>query len=160
MGAPGASEREAAPPGHVAPRPTPRRPGHGAQYACHRCFDSHIVYPITGKWPLLRVAMYGPPSGNKLLNIAWQSWRRIQARRSTCLLRVFYCGLCSADGSSPWSYRGAFIIASTPYSCVGFGDQHRGIVDVVLFVECLVFRQCGLYYLLTYWGDNDTTKTT
>ena len=22
--------------------------------------------------------------------------------------------------------RGAFIIASTPYSCVGFGDQHRG----------------------------------
>ena len=23
---------------------------------------------------------------------------------------------------------GAFIIASTPYSCVGFGDQHRGIV--------------------------------
>ena len=24
--------------------------------------------------------------------------------------------------------RGAFIIASTPYSCVGFGDQHRGIV--------------------------------
>ena len=30
-------------------------------------------------------------------------WRRIQARRSTCLLRVFYCELCSADGSSPWS---------------------------------------------------------
>ena len=52
-----------------------------------------------------------------------QGWRRIQARRSTCLL----CELCSVDGPSPWSW-GRFIIASTPCFCVGIGDQHSGIV--------------------------------
>ena len=43
-------------------------------------------------------------------------------------LRVFYCELCSAPTGRVLGLRGAFIIASTPYSCVGFGDQHRGIV--------------------------------
>ena len=53
-----------------------------------------------------------------------QGWRRIQARRSTCLLLRT---VCSVDGSSPWSW-GRFIIASTPCFCVGIGDQHSGIV--------------------------------
>ena len=61
----------------------------------------------------------------------------------------------SVDVSSTASYaaptgrvpglRGAFIIASTPCSCVGVGDQHSGIV--VLLKSS---RQCSLYYLLTY----------
>ena len=55
-------------------------------------------------------------------------WRRIQARRATCLLRVFYCELCSAPTGRVPGLRGAFIIASTPCSCVGVGDQHSGIV--------------------------------
>ena len=42
--------------------------------------------------------------------------------------------------------RGAFIIASTPCSCVGIGDQHSGIVR--LFE--VVYRQCSLPSLLTY----------
>ena len=41
---------------------------------------------------------------------------------------VSYCELCSAATGRVPGLRGAFIIASTPYSCVGFGDQHRGIV--------------------------------
>ena len=37
--------------------------------------------------------------------------------------------LCSADGvESLVGLRGAFIIASTPCSCVGVGDEHSGIV--------------------------------
>ena len=59
--------------------------------------------------------------------------------------RVFYCALCSVDGSSPWSW-GRFIIASTPCFCVGIGDQHSGIV-----LDCSKSsRQCSLSYLLTY----------
>ena len=50
-------------------------------------------------------------------------WRRIQARRLTCLTASY----AAPTGRVP-GLRGAFIIASTPYSCVGFGDQHRGIV--------------------------------
>ena len=45
--------------------------------------------------------------------------------------RVFYVS-STASYAAPTGrvpcLRGAFIIASTPYSCVGFGDQHRGIV--------------------------------
>ena len=48
--------------------------------------------------------------------------------------------------------RGAFIIASTPYSCVGFGDQHRGIVVLLKWS-----RQCGLCYLLNLLSDVDCT---
>ena len=42
--------------------------------------------------------------------------------------------------------RGAFIIASTPCSCVGIGDQHSGIVRLFEVSS----RQCSLPYFLTY----------
>ena len=41
--------------------------------------------------------------------------------------RVVVVSSAAPTGRVP-GLRGAFIIASTPYSCVGFGDQHRGIV--------------------------------
>ena len=46
----------------------------------------------------------------------------IHARRSTCLL------LRALQRRRVPGLRGAFIIASTPCSCVGIGDQHSGIV--------------------------------
>ena len=62
-------------------------------------------------------------------------WRRIQARRLTCLTASY----AAPTGRVP-GLRGAFIIASTPCSCVGVGGQHSGIV--VLLKSS---RQCGLY---------------
>ena len=40
--------------------------------------------------------------------------------------------------SSPWSYRGAFIIASTPCFCVGIGDQQQHSGRVRLFEDEVV----------------------
>ena len=62
-----------------------------------------------------------------------------ESTRGLLSICVFYSKLCSDDGSSP--FRGAFIIASTPCSCVGIGDQHSGIV-----IGCSKSsRQCDLH---------------
>ena len=59
---------------------------------------------------------------------------------------VSFTACCAAPTGRVPGLRGAFIIASTPCSCVGIGDQHSGIVR--LFE--VVYRQCSLPSLLTY----------
>ena len=91
--------------------------------------------PLTRTPPRRSWGRGPPPTG----------WRRIQARRATCLLRVFYCELCSAPTGRVPGLRGAFIIASTPSLLCWFrGPTSRYCCAVG------VFRQCGLSYLLTY----------
>ena len=52
---------------------------------------------------------------------------------------------CAAPTGRVLGLRGAFILASTPCSCVGVGDQHSGIVRLFEVVSA-VYR----FYLLTY----------
>jgi len=58
---------------------------------------------------------------------------------------VSFTASCAAPTGRVPGLRGAFIIASTPCSCVGVGDQHSGIVRL-----SESSRQCSLPYLLTY----------
>jgi hypothetical protein len=71
-----------------------------------------------------------------------QGWRRIQARRSTCLLLRT---VCSVDGSSPSCGLGG--VSSSPV--------HRAFVlvlgtNIAVLLDCSKSsRQCSLSYLLT-----------
>ena len=92
--------------------------------------------PLTRTPPRRSWGRGPPPTG----------WRRIQARRATCLLRVFYCELCSAPTGRVPGLRGAFIIASTPSLLCWFRGPTSRYCCAVECLDSVAF----LSYLLTY----------
>ena len=91
--------------------------------------------PLTRTPPRRSWGRGPPPTG----------WRRIQARRATCLLRVFYCELCSAPTGRVPGLRGAFIIASTPSLLCWFRGPTSRYCCAVECLDSVAF----LTYLLT-----------